>query len=346
MTPEIAETLQIRAAGPDDLSLIRTLYLAVRGNNRPEGFDRWRWFGAPDGECPIAIAMDGDTMAGFYTLWPVRLGIGDAVVPGGQSMDTMTHPDYQGRGIFTTLAKACYEMAEARGFEVLYGFPNALSYPGFVRRLGWDHTGDIRHWVRPIRPSRHVRVPGLMGPLADFGAMLLPRGGARGFDITIGRPNAEELAMLRNGASTGLCRIARNPEWLDWRYGAEARHDYQWICARRDGIPVAAGVWGTQNSEWGDVADGRAHLVELLGRDAAGMRAVVAAVIGAATTRGAWILETVSNIPAVVGALWRCGFISHRGAPLIVKSLGDGAMAARIHDHSSWRIMGGDLDTM
>ena len=327
---------------------IRELYAAVRGNNRPEGFDRWRWFGSPDGECPIALAMDGKTVAGFYTLWPVRLRIGGAVVLGGQSMDTMTHPDYQGRGIFVTLANACYEIAAARGFEVLYGFPNAQSYPGFVRRLGWDHTGDIRHWVRPIRPSRHPRVPKLAGPLADLGAMLLPRGGGHGLEISVGLPSEKERAALLDGAPTapGLCRIARTPEWLDWRYGADARHDYQWIRARRGGMLVAAGVWGMQNSEWGEVADGRAHLVELLGDDSAGMRAVVAAIIGAARARGAWILETVTNIPIVVAALKRGGFFSHRGAPLIVRALGDSAMNAHIHDHASWRFMGGDLDTM
>ncbi|NQU68995.1 MAG: GNAT family N-acetyltransferase [Rhodospirillales bacterium] len=343
------ETLEIRQAGRDDLQAIRQLYQAVRGNNRPEDFDRWRWFDSPDGECPMAIALDGEIIAGFYTLWPVRLRIGAAVVLGGQSMDTMTHPDYQGRGIFTTLAKACYETAAARGFQALYGFPNALSYPGFVRRLDWNHTGDIQHWVRLLRPSHHPRMPGVVGPFADLAARALPRGrGGRDIEITMGKPESAALGDLLESRrdDSGLCRIARTPEWLDWRYALAAAHDYEWICARRDGIPVAAGVWGMQNADWGDVSDGRAHLVELLGADPAGLRAVVGAVIGRATARRAWILETVTNIPPVISALRRGGFFSHRGAPLIVRALGDSAVDNRIFDHASWRFMGGDLDTM
>jgi len=282
-------------------------------------------------------------------LWPVRLRIGDRSVLGGQSMDTMTHPDYQGRGIFTTLAKACYKIAAARGFQVLYGFPNALSYPGFVRRLDWDHTGDIRHWIRVLRPSRLPRVPKCVGPIADLTARLLPRGGGgRDMDISFERPKANERAGLLqiSRADLNLCHIDRTPEWLDWRYADAAFHDYEWICARRGDSLIAAGVWGMQNVAWGNVADGRAHLTELMGDDSAGLRAVVGAVIRRAAARDAWILETVTNIPAAISALKRGGFLSHRGAPLIVRALGDAPTDERIHDHASWRFMGGDLDTM
>jgi GNAT superfamily N-acetyltransferase len=343
------DELTIIEAGPEHFSAIRELYRAVRGNNRPEEFDRWRWYGAPDGACPIAIALDGTTIAGFYTLWPVRLRIGDRSVLGGQSMDTMIHPDYQGRGIFTTLAKACYEIAATRGFQVLYGFPNALSYPGFVRRLDWDHTGEIQHWIRALRPSHHPRVPGIVGPLADIAAKLLPSGGrGRGIEISFEAPDADQRAGLLQSsrAQLGLCHVNRTPAWLDWRYGKAAAHDYEWICARRGDTLIAAGVWGMQNADWGDVADGRAHLVELMGDDPAGLRAVVSAIIARAVARNAWILETVTNIPPIISALKRGGFFSHRGAPLIVRALGENAADEIIHDHASWRFMGGDLDTL
>jgi len=264
-------------------------------------------------------------------------------------MDTMTHPDYQGQGIFTTLAPACYEIAAACGFRVLYGFPNALSYPGFVRRLDWDHTGEIQHWIRVLRPSRHPRVPGFSGPIVDLAAKLLPRGGGRhDIEISFGSPDADERAGLLQNSNPHLelCHVDRTPEWLDWRYADAASHDYEWICARRGDMLIAAGVWGMQNTDWGEIADGRAHLVELMGDDQAGLRAVVGAVIGRATARDAWILETVTNIPSVISALKRGGFFSHRSAPLIVRALGDTMADDRIHDHASWRFMGGDLDTM
>ena len=146
-----ADDLVVAEMREDDLDRIRTLYAAIRGSCRPEAFDRWRYFGSPEGTCPAVVALDGETVAGFYTLWPARVRLGQEVVLAGQSMDTMTHPDYQGRGIFIRLAKACYDLAASRGYELLYGFPNPASYPGFVRRLDWNHTGDIPHWIRFIR---------------------------------------------------------------------------------------------------------------------------------------------------------------------------------------------------
>ena len=336
-----------REAGEDDLDLIRDLYRAVRHNNRPRSFDQWRFFAAPDGPCPTVLAMDGDRAAGMYTLWPVRLRLGDQVVLGAQSMDTMAHPDYRGQGVFTKLARACYELAAAKGFQVLYGFPNPLSYLGFIRRLEWDHTGDIDHWVRPLRPSHHARVPGILGPLADAAVALLPKGSTRGVEIVVGKPSGEALASLLGAwcPDPVVCRVERTPEWLEWRYAPQAENDYEWVCASRDGNLAAAGAWGMQNETWGEVADGRAHLVELLGPDDSALRAVLAAIIGNATKRGAWLIETMSNVDGVTAALRRASFMRHRRAPFIVRTLTDQTLGADIHDHGAWRIMGGDVDT-
>ncbi len=337
----------IREAGPDDMDSIRALYAEVWGYNRPRSFDHWRWFTSPDGKCPIALAMDGDRAAGFYTVWPAKLRLGSEVVLGGQSMDTMTHPDYQGQGMFVKLAQACYDLAAARGFEVLYGFPNPLSYPGFVRRLNWDHSGDIHHWIRPLRLSRHPRVPAALGPLADAAAALLPRGRTQGVEIAVGKPEPTALQGLLGQwcAERDVCRIDRNTAWLDWRYAPDAEHDYEWVCAHRAGTLVAAGAWGMQNAAWATVAEGRAHLVELLGGDRRGLQAVVAAIIGRAAKRSALLLETMCNVAPVAAVLRRAGFLRHRRAPFIVRGLTARTLGGNIHNHGAWRIMGGDVDT-
>ena len=341
-------TWSMRAMEAGDLDLIRALYAAVWGYNRPRDYDHWRYFTSPDGMCPAVLAMDGGRAAGFYTAWPVKLRLGGEVVAGIQSMDTMTHPEYQGQGMFVKLANACYELAAGRGFEAIYGFPNPLSYPGFVRRLNLDHSGDIAHWTRPIRPSAHPRVPGALGPLADVALALWPTGSAGGMEIRLGKPEDPELGALLDTwcAEPGLCRIERTPEWLDWRYAAEAGHDYEWVCAHEGDTPVAAAVWGMRGAAWGEAADGRAHLVELLGAHRRGLEAVLAAVVGRARRRRAWILETLCNVAPVVTALRRAGFVRHRMAPFIVRALTARTLGANVHAHASWRIMGGDVDTL
>ncbi|MDP6175322.1 MAG: GNAT family N-acetyltransferase [Rhodospirillales bacterium] len=337
----------IRQAGPEDMDAIRALYLDVWGYNRPRSFDHWRYLSGEGGICPMTLAVDGEKLAGAYTVWPASMRLAGDIVPGAQSMDTMTHPDYQGQGVFTKLAQACYEIAAGRSMKILYGFPNPLSYPGFVKHLGWTHTGDVTHWVRLIRPSGHPKIPGLAGPFADLAARLLPRGRKRGFEITTERPADDALqALLAQGPEEGgICGVERSPAWLDWRYAEDAENDYAWVAAYKGGNLAALGIWGRQNAAWGQVADNRAHLVELLGADPTALQAVLSATITHAEMGGALLLETVCNIDPICRALRRAGFYRHRLAPFIVRGLGPESAGTNILDHGNWRIMGGDVDT-
>src|SRR5262249_23208544 len=135
------------------------------------------------------------------------------------------------QGMFVALATECMKLAADRGVEALYGFPNANSYPGFVRRLDWDHTGDIPLWIRPILPSRHKRVPRAIGPLADLAGRLLPRSSGRGFEICSGseQPSALEEFLAPWRAIGGLCRVERTIERYRWRFSQAAEMSYRWI---------------------------------------------------------------------------------------------------------------------
>jgi hypothetical protein len=259
----------------------------------------------------------------------------------------MTHPDYRNQGMFTRLAEAAFLLAAERGFEALYGFPNPLSYPGFVNKLNWDHSGDIPQWVRLLKPSRMGRMPRILGPLADRAAGLLPDGHVKGIEVRPGQPDTACLDgfLAEWRERKGLCRIARDADWLAWRYDAATGMDYEWLTAWRGGKPVACGAWGLRGAAWGGQADGRAKLMETLGADPDGVRAVVAAAVARARERGAWMMETMTNLEPVTSILRRLGFISHRKAPFIVRRLAIRSMGGNIHRHADWRIVGGDVDT-
>ena len=345
--PAEFDQFSIRSVTVNDLDAIRSLYFDVWGYNRPKNFDYWRYITPPDGICPATIAIDGIRIAGAYILWPARIRIANEIVLGGQSMDTMTHPDYRGMGIFSQLAEACYKTAASRGFKILYGFPNPASYPGFVNKLGWKHTGNITHWIRFIKPSQHSKVPAVLSPFADFAAKLLPKGDLTGFEIRREIPGIVELQDLLQDWRTnvGTCQIERNKDWFAWRYAPDSENDYQWISAYLNGELIAAGVWGIRNSKWRELADKRAHLVELLGDNPEGLRAVLTAVIEAAELTGAMLLETVCNVEVICGELTRLGFYRHRQAPFIVRGLGNTKFDIDFLAHHNWTIMGGDLDT-
>ncbi len=89
----------------------------------------------------FAINSDGNPAA-FFCLFPSYLWLDGKKVLAGQSADIITHPDHQRRGLFGLLGRATEDLALQIGMIHLFAFPNANSFPGFVKSLGWQHIGN------------------------------------------------------------------------------------------------------------------------------------------------------------------------------------------------------------
>jgi GNAT superfamily N-acetyltransferase len=119
----------------------------------------WLYLDNPDGMAVGFDAWDGERLAAHYVCVPARARIEGRDVPVLLSLNTATHPDYQGKGLFTKLAAMTYEAGAAQGFDGVYGVANANSTPGFVRKLGFQ-------LVRPL--EARIGVGGLHHrPVAD-----------------------------------------------------------------------------------------------------------------------------------------------------------------------------------
>jgi GNAT superfamily N-acetyltransferase len=320
---------------------LRKLFELAFGFDRGAAYDAWKFRDNPDGPPIIAVAEDQGKIVGQYALWPTTLRLGPHIIRGAQSLDTMTHPDYRGQGMFTVLAEQCMRFAVARGIEVLYGFPNESSYPGFVRKLDWDCTGTIPVWTRFLRPSRHQRLPRWMGPFADVGAKILPRGSRAGFRVETGLPPAALLQqMLENWRKReGRCRIERTAERYAWRFSQVSGLNYQWICAYRGTDLLSVAVWGT------DLRNGNALLAEVLGDDEKAIEAVISESVRQALQFGAPIMLVVGNDRLTNRALKRAGFFRTAQLPLIVRKLTARSIGVNVHTHECWDIFGADVDT-
>jgi hypothetical protein len=63
------------------------------------------------------------------------------------SVNTATHSDHQGKGLFTKLAIETYALAAQRGIQFIVGVANKNSINGFVRKLGFSSLGQVRLYV-------------------------------------------------------------------------------------------------------------------------------------------------------------------------------------------------------
>lgn len=99
---------------------------------------KWLYEDNPEGKAVGFDALEGGRPVAHYVCVPTKIRIDGAVVSSLLSLNTATHPQYQGRGLFSKLAALTYQAAADRGFSCVYGVANSNSTPGFVRKLGFQ----------------------------------------------------------------------------------------------------------------------------------------------------------------------------------------------------------------
>jgi hypothetical protein len=100
----------------------------------------WLYFQNPRGSVFGYDAYDGDVLVAHYACIPIK--INGYKLDSLLSLNTATHPDYQGRGLFKLLASKTYEAA-ASTFANVIGVANSNSVGGFVKHLGFNTIGSL-----------------------------------------------------------------------------------------------------------------------------------------------------------------------------------------------------------
>lgn len=88
----------------------------------------------------IAYTSEGLAVA-FYGVIPCFFQLNGKKVIAAQSADTMTHPQHRKKGLFQNLALKTYALAAEQRIQLVFGFPNQDSYPGFMK-LKWQFLPD------------------------------------------------------------------------------------------------------------------------------------------------------------------------------------------------------------
>lgn len=107
-----------------------------------EGFKKW-YIENPDGKVISFNAFHNDKMVAHYACIPIKMNIGGRIVNGIESMATVTHPDYRGKGLFKHLANLTYQFAKDEGYEFVIGVANANSTPGFIKYFNFTLVSQL-----------------------------------------------------------------------------------------------------------------------------------------------------------------------------------------------------------
>lgn len=277
--------LEIRKATRDDVGRMVELMRAGLGEGTLErSADVWRWKHeeSPFGVSEVIVAEVEGRMIGLraFMRWNFCEG-GVATASAVRAVDTVTHPDWQGRGLFTRLTRRLCDDVAAQGTDFVFNTPNAKSRPGYLK-MGWQDLGRITVWGRAVGPRWRRAVEA--------------------------RPAREVLAGVEVAprADEGLhTRVTST--YLRWRYGAVPGLDYR-VAVEDDAVAVGRVRTrrGLREAMVCEVVPGQglggiaraAHAVRRLGRSLDASYAIAVAPLGSARA-AALALAGFAPVPRV-----------------------------------------------
>jgi GNAT superfamily N-acetyltransferase len=301
------------------------------------------WFDRnPGGEGIVSLAVDEGEVVGVAAMsfFKTRL---DAVeqrlaIP----VNVATDARYRGQGVFSTLEERNEEAAAASGSPLTVTFPNASSYPIFVRRLGWIDLPRLRLWARPMRVGGVVRY--VLGREGERGGLRAPDTGERTLHGLSVRPIsrfAESMDALGTSAATGYgSHFTRDADYFNWRY-LDSPRDYRCFGAYRAAELVGVAVVG-HTFKHGVSAGFLADLVAAPAESAA-VRALVARAAEEVRGGADALVLLPPPAPAQRRALVRAGFApTNQRLRFIGKRLHENARLDE--DARAWHFTLGDFD--
>jgi hypothetical protein len=107
----------------------------------------WLYTQNPDGPAVGFDAIVDSELAAHYVCVPTTIRLNGVLERALLSLNTATHPKYQGKGLFTKLATMTYRLAAEQGYKSVFGVANANSTPGFVRKLGFQLVEPLKAMV-------------------------------------------------------------------------------------------------------------------------------------------------------------------------------------------------------
>lgn len=214
--------LQVRMATADDTpAILQLVSLSLGEGSIPRSSDYWRWkhFDNPFGTSPCLVAESDGTLVGLRAFMRWGWHSGRSVVPAVRAVDTATHPDWQGKGIFSKLTLTLVDRMSAEGVGFVFNTPNEKSRPGYLK-MGWTSLGKTQLWVRVCRPVRVARALARQSTTPKASAPeSAPHDGSSFPSVAalLEQPGLDDLlASLVDDDARLVTRPTR--EYLSWRY--------------------------------------------------------------------------------------------------------------------------------
>jgi GNAT superfamily N-acetyltransferase len=129
----------------DSIAEVQSLLQTCFPNEKKytQAFLCWQYLNNPDGKVIGYNAYHDNKLVAHYACQPQQWRINKTPVSAMLSLNTATHPQHQGKGLFTKLANETYRLGKTHGIKFVIGVANQNSYYGFINKLSFQSLGAL-----------------------------------------------------------------------------------------------------------------------------------------------------------------------------------------------------------
>jgi len=208
--------MEIRESKPGDIPQIIEVLKASLGeisSKKTGAVWRYKHVDNPFGKSLVLVAIENDCIIGVRAFMRWQWQLGDQVFSTFRAVDTATHPDHQGKGVFKKLTLNAIEIAKEQGDDFIFNTPNTQSLPGYLK-MGWKEVDKLK-----IRLN-------LANPLNWLG-----NAQTRLYEINNNSSHSQLAGLISKynklKAEENKLFTLKSPEYLSWRYENNPLQKYE-----------------------------------------------------------------------------------------------------------------------
>ena len=327
----------------DEAEVLRLLSTSLgpgpAGRRAPEFF-RWKHLENPFGPSFLLLSESAGRIVGLRAFMRWRFRVGHRSVRAVRAVDTATHPDHRGTGIFSRLTDQALQEVRG-GAELVFNTPNDRSLPGYLK-LGWRTVGRIPVAIRIRRPLPVLRDARRLrsGEGTPRPGRAAPRIDAETAAEALADPELPALLAEAAGASPARLATPKDAAFLDWRYGSAPLLEYR---AMREHIgDMLAGIALFRMRRRGRLWESTIADVIVRPGDERTARRLLRRVAGAAAVDHVACSFPPGSEPA--RAALGAGFLRSPGGPTLTAKAVRADLRPDPYERRSWALCLGDLE--
>jgi len=220
-------------------ALFETVFEKTMGPTESLKHWKWEYIENPVSRLEILVAADETRIVGQYSVIPVKMCVNGHYILSSLSLDTMTHSQYRGQGMFPKMATQLYEELGKTGIPITYGFPNENSIDAFLHKLSWKEIAPVPILIKPLAYMTITKA--LLGfnakdkRIHGWKSGAFRRAANKAYVIEETKGFGDEFDELYEDAKKAFSvSVVRDSTYLDWRYLKKPEEKYRILTLKKE----------------------------------------------------------------------------------------------------------------